>query len=140
MDLAYLHLLLPDAEETTLEELLQQHESELSTLRTAADEARQGRESAEAALTRERRNAAAEKALGGLEFSSHAARESFLGALNQAELPMEDGELQGFHGFLAEFRAKDPGAFRASGATMKVTAPGNGGARVSLLRKAFGLG
>ena len=139
MDFAYLQLLLPEAQEETLTELLGQHQAELSAAQTAMQEAQEARQAAEAALDQERRTVAAEKALEGLEFSSQAARSAFLTELDRAELPMEDGELQGFHGFLAEFRAKDPGAFRASGATMRVTAPGGGGVKPSLLRKAFGL-
>ena len=89
-------------------------------------------------LQESRYDCAMEQASGGLRFSSQAAKQMFFNRLREAQLPMEDGALQGFSEFQEEFQRNDPGAFR-TGQPVIVSGTGRSVEKSSALRRAFGL-
>lgn len=66
--------------------------------------------------------AAVGEACRGLEFSSPSARSAFVAAVREAQLPLGDGVLEGFDGFAATWRERDPAAFVENGPLPRFTA------------------
>jgi hypothetical protein len=53
----------------------------------------------------------AKETIGGIKFSSNAARENFYQKLIEKNLPVENQKLLGFDDYLNEIKTQDPGAF-----------------------------
>lgn len=86
--------------------------------------------------------AAEDNAVRGLAFSSRSAESAFRAALHKAQLPAENGELQGFDAFLQQYRQTDAACFAAPETAkppvfVKASSPDEGVS--DTLRAAFGL-
>lgn len=131
MNLDSLQTILPDAGEDTMNAILTLFQQETEALQTENQQLHSDLQSS-------RYDCAMEQAAGGLKFSSQAARQMFFNRLREAQLPIENGCLQGFSEFQEEFQRNDPGAFR-TGQPVIVSGAGQSVERSSALRKAFGL-
>ena len=131
MNLESIQTLLPDAGEETAAALLDLFRQETEAMQAENQQLRDD-------LQESRYDCAMEQAAGGLRFSSQAAKQMFFNRLREAQLPMENGTLQGFSEFQEEFQRNDPGAFR-TGQPVIVSGTGRSVEKSSALRRAFGL-
>lgn len=131
MNLESIQTLLPDAGEDTAAALLNLFQQETEAMQAENRKLRDD-------LQESRYDCAMEQAAGGLRFSSQAAKQMFFNRLREAQLPMENGALQGFSEFQEEFQRNDPGAFR-TGQPVIVSGTGRSVEKSSALRRAFGL-
>lgn len=95
-------------------------------------------------LAQQAYNAGVEKAVQGVQFTSHSAQQAFCTALQGAALPLENGTLTGFEPFLQAYKEKDAAAFAAQNAGkapvfVKPAAKEEAPAASAALRAAFGL-
>ncbi len=80
---------------------------------------------AEAELLCREREAALERGLEGVTFTSQAARRDVVSRIRAARLPLEGGELCGLGGLLSAIKAEDAGAFSDT-APVRFTEPLSG--------------
>ena len=80
---------------------------------------------AEAELLCREREAALERGLLGVTFTSQAARRDVVTRIRAAHLPLEGGELCGLEGLLSAIKAEDAGAFSDT-APVRFTEPLSG--------------
>lgn len=99
----------------------------------------------QAQLTQTQYQHATENALCTLQFSSESAKKAFSQALQEAQLPLAEGKIDGLTDFTAQYRQTDPAAFiDENAAKMPVLVQPTGNVAPSTvpdsaLRAAFGL-